>query len=80
MPQIVKLGLEQEDIYSTVVVKDILEKEGNKVTDVLLLKKIVMYLADNIGDNLSISNVAKALSSSVNTIQTYIQSLSLIHI
>lgn len=75
MPQIVKLGLEQEDIYSTVVVKDILEKEGNKVTDVLLLKKIVMYLADNIGDNLSISNVAKALSSSVNTIQTYIQSL-----
>lgn len=82
MPQIAELGLEQEKvlllfdgIYSTVVVKDILEKEGNKVTDVLLLKKIVMYLADNIGDNLSISNVAKALSSSVNTIQTYIQSL-----
>lgn len=75
MPQIVKLGLEQEDIYSTVVIKDILEKEGNKVTDILLLKKIVMYLADNIGNNLSISNVAKALSSSVNTIQTYIQSL-----
>lgn len=75
MPQIVKLGLEQEDIYSTVVIKDILEKEGNKVTDMLLLKKIVMYLADNIGNNLSISSVAKALSSSVNTIQTYIQSL-----
>ena len=75
MPQIVKLGLEQEDIYSTVVIKDILEKEGNKVTDILLLKKIVMYLADNIGNNLSISNVAKALSSSVNTIQTYIKSL-----
>lgn len=75
MPQIVKLGLEQEDIYSTVVIKDILEKEGNKVTDILLLKKIVMYLADNIGNNLSISSVAKALSSSVNTIQTYIQSL-----
>lgn len=75
MPQIVKLGLEQEDIYSTVVIKDILEKEGNKVTDILLLKKIVMHLADNIGNNLSISSVAKALSSSVNTIQTYIQSL-----
>lgn len=75
MPQIVKLGLEQEDIYSIVVIKDILEKEGNKVTDILLLKKIVMHLADNIGNNLSISSVAKALSSSVNTIQTYIQSL-----
>lgn len=88
MPQIVKLGLEQEDIYSTVVVKDILEREAikgrNKVTDMLLLKKIVMYLADNIGNNLSTSNVAKVLANeklvdrkttSVNTIQTYIQSL-----
>lgn len=88
MPQIVKLGLEQEDIYSTVVVKDILEREAikgrNKVTDMLLLKKIVMYLADNIGNNLSTSNVAKVLANeklvdrkttSVNIIQTYIQSL-----
>lgn len=88
MPQIVKLGLEQEDIYSTVVIKDILEREAikgrNKVTDMLLLKKIVMYLADNIGNNLSTSNVAKVLANeklvdrkttSVNTIQTYIQSL-----
>lgn len=95
MPQIAELGLEQEKvlllfdgIYSTVVVKDILEREAikgrNKVTDMLLLKKIVMYLADNIGNNLSTSNVAKVLANeklvdrkttSVNTIQTYIQSL-----
>lgn len=95
MPQIKELGINQEkilllldSIYSTVVVKDILEREvikgRNKVTDILLLKKIVMYLADNIGNNLSISNVANVLSSeklldkkstSTNTVQSYILTL-----
>lgn len=77
-----------DSVYSTVVVKDILEREvikgRNKVTDMLLLKKIVMYLADNIGNNLSVSNVANVLSSeklvdkkstSTNTVQSYILSL-----
>ena len=95
MPQIREVGINREKIlmlldsvYSTVVVKDILEREvinvRNKVTDMLLLKKIVMYLADNIGNNLSVSNVANVLSSeklvdkkstSTNTVQSYILSL-----
>ena len=64
MPGIADVGLDQEkalvlleDIYSTVILRDILEHENRraqkKITDPVLMKKIVMFLADNIGRSIS---------------------------
>jgi predicted AAA+ superfamily ATPase len=53
-----------EGIYSTVVLRDILER--NKVTDQVLLKKLVMYLADNIGSITSPNNIGNVLSDEGN--------------
>ena len=60
MPGIGDIGLDQEKalallegIYSTVVVRDILEREKRRgqrqITDSVLLRKIILFLADNIG-------------------------------
>lgn len=60
MPGIADVGLDQEKalvlldgIYPTVIMRDILERENRRsqkrITDPVLLKKIVMFLADNIG-------------------------------
>lgn len=54
------MGLDQEKalvlldgIYSTVVIRDILEREKRRgqrqITDPVLLRKIILFLADNIG-------------------------------
>ncbi len=99
MPGIAAVGLEQENalalldgIYSTVVVRDILEREQRKgqrkLTDAVLLKKIVLFLADNIGNNVSLTSIGNTLaneglledgnrkgSPSVHTIQAYTQAL-----
>ena len=59
MPGISDIGLDQEKalalldgIYSTVVIRDILEREKRRgqrqLTDSVLLRKIVLFLADNI--------------------------------
>lgn len=72
MPGIAEVGLNQEKalmllegIYSTVVMHDILEREnrrgGKRITDPILLKKIVMFLADNIGSNISVSSIGNVL-------------------
>ena len=72
MPGIRDVGLDQEKafmllegIYNTVVTRDILEREkrrGQKmVTDALLLKKIIMFLSDNIGSNVSFSTIGNTL-------------------
>lgn len=98
MPALADVGVEQEKvmalldgIYSTVV-RDILEREkrrGQKrITYSFLLKKIALYLADNIGSNISLSNVGNVLanegllensirhnSPSTHTIQTYVEAL-----
>lgn len=66
MPGIADVGLDQEKalilldgIYSTVIVRDILERENRRgqkrIADPVLLRKIVMFLADNIGSNISVS-------------------------
>ena len=68
MPGIADVGLDQEKalslldgIYSTVVIRDILEREkrrGQKqITDPTLLRKIILFLADNIGSSVSISSI-----------------------
>ncbi len=74
MPGIADIGLEQDKafalldgIYSTVVVRDILEREKRRgqqrITDAFLLRKIILYLVDNIGSNISISNIGNVLTN-----------------
>ena len=106
MPGLAGAKLEQEranmlldGIYSAVVVRDILErgkrKEQRAVTDALLLRKIILFLADNIGNNTSAASIGRTLVNeglldngrkskpAVQTISAYISALlelSLIHI
>lgn len=72
MPGITEVGLEQdkafillEGIYSTVVIRDILEREKRRgqrqITDSLLLKKIIMSLCDNIGSSISATSIGNTL-------------------
>ena len=99
MPGIADVGLDQEKalvllegIYSTVIMRDILEREtrrGQKrITDPVLLKKIVMFLADNIGSSISVSSIGNTLvneglledsrrkgTPSSHTVQTYVNAL-----
>ncbi|MBQ9636039.1 MAG: ATP-binding protein, partial [Acidaminococcaceae bacterium] len=99
MPGLSEAGLVQEralslldGIYSTVVVRDILEREkrrGQKqVTDPALLRKIVLFLADSIGSNVSVSSIGNTLVNeglleegkrrglpSVHTVQAYVNAL-----
>ena len=99
MPGIADVGLDQENalmllegIYSTVIVRDILERENRRgqkqITDPILLRKIVMFLADNIGNNISISSIGNTLvneglledgkrkgAPSAHTVQAYVNAL-----
>ena len=99
MPGLSEVGLEQdkvfavlEGIYSTIVVRDILEREyrrGQKrITDADLLKKIIMFLADNIGNNVSLTSITNTLMNerliedspkkgkpAVQTIQAYVSAI-----
>ncbi|MCK9276371.1 MAG: ATP-binding protein [Syntrophales bacterium] len=99
MPGIADVGLDTDKaltlldgIYSTVVVRDILEREKRRgqrqITDPWLLRKIIMFLADNIGNNTSITSIGNTLMSeklldsgnrkgkpAVQTIQAYVGAL-----
>ena len=99
MPGIADVGMEQdkaltllEGIYSTVIVRDILEREKRRgqrqLTDAVLLKKIVLFLADNIGSSVSVSSIGNTLASegllddsgrrgkpSAHTVQAYVNAL-----
>ena len=98
MPPLAETGLDQEKanmlldgIYSAVVVRDILErghrKEQRAITDALLLRKIILFLADNIGNNTSSASIGRTLVSeglledgrkakpAVQTISAYINAL-----
>lgn len=72
MPGIADVGFDQDramtlldGIYNTVVVRDILEREQRRnqrqVTDSDLLQKIVRFLADNVGSNISASSIGNTL-------------------
>ena len=74
MPGIADVGLVQDralalldGIYSTVVVRDILEREKRRgqrqITDPVLLRRIIMFLADNIGNNTSLNSIGNTLVS-----------------
>ncbi len=99
MPGIADIGLDQEKalslldgIYSTVVVRDILERErrrGQKrITDSILLRKLILFLADNIGSNVSIASIGNTFVNeglledgrrkgvpSAHTVQAYVNAL-----
>ncbi len=73
MPGLADVGLDQEKalallegIYSTVVIRDILEREKRRgrrqITDPVLLRKIILFLADNIGNNVSVSSIGNTLT------------------
>ena len=74
MPGIADVGLDQEKaltlldgIYSTVIVRDVLEREkkrGRKqITDPILMRKIILFLADNIGSNVSFASIGNTLKN-----------------
>lgn len=98
MPGIADVGLDQDKvlplldgIYSTVIVRDILEREKRRgqrqITDAVLLKKIIMFLADNIGNTVSVSSIGNTLVNegllddnrktkpSTHTVQAYVDAL-----
>lgn len=98
MPGIVDVGLDTDKamtlldgVYSTVVMRDILEREKRRsqrqLTDADLLRKIIMFLADNIGSNTSVTSIGNTLASeglldnnrktkpAVQTVQAYVNAL-----
>lgn len=99
MPGIADVGLDQEKalilldgIYSSVVIRDILERERKRgrrqITDPDLLRKILLFLADNIGSNVSFSSIGNTLVNeglmtetnrrgvpSAHTVQAYVGAL-----
>ena len=99
MPGIADVGLDQDKaltlldgIYSTVIVRDILEREKRRgqrqLTDPILLRKIILFLADNIGSTVSLSSVGNTLvnegllediprkgAPSTHTVQAYVNAL-----
>ena len=98
MPMLADVGLEidrvtaaLDGVYSAAVVNDILEREKRKgrrtITDPILLRKIIMFLADNVGNNVSATSIGNTLVNeglleekgrrkpAVHTIQSYIEAL-----
>ena len=74
MPGIADVGLEQDKVlalldgvYSTIVVRDVLEREKRRgqrqITDAVLLRKVILFLADNIGNNTSLNSISNTLVS-----------------
>lgn len=100
MPMLADVGLEidrvtaaLDGVYSAAVINDILEREKRKgqrnITDPVLLRKIILFLADNIGNNTSatsigntlvneglLENGARKTKPAVQTIQAYIEALT----
>ena len=99
MPGISDVGLDQDKaltlldgVYSTIVVRDILEREKRcgqrQLTDPDLLRRIIMFLADNIGNSTSITSIGNILLNegllsdgprktkpAIKTVQAYVAAL-----
>lgn len=100
MPMLADVGLEVDrvtvaldGVYSAAVINDILQREKRKgqrnITDPVLLRKIILFLADNIGNNTSATSIGNTLINegllergtrktkpAVQTIQAYIKALT----
>ena len=72
MPIIADIGFDQEKAYTllegmywTIVIRDIMERGKRKgestLSDTALLSKIVRFLADNIGSNISVNSIGNVL-------------------
>ena len=65
-------------IYSTIVLKDVMQR--NSISDTMMLENVIAFLADNIGNTLSVKKIADTLTSSgrkvdVKTIEKYLSAL-----
>ena len=65
-------------IYSTIVLKDVVQR--NRISDAVMLENVIAFLADNIGNTLSVKKIADTLTSSgrkadVKTIEKYLYAL-----
>lgn len=56
------------DIYNSIILKDIATR--NKVRDIELLKKVMLYFIGNIGNSFSASNISKYLKSEMRSVST----------
>lgn len=68
-----------EGIYNTIVVKDIVDRK--KITDTMMLKSILRFVFDNIGNPLSSKKIADTMTSNgrkidVKTVEKYLEALS----
>lgn len=67
-----------EGLFSTIVVKDITQRK--KITDTMMLKSVLRFLFDNIGNQLSSKKVADTMTSDgrkidVKTVEKYVEAL-----
>lgn len=65
-------------IYSTVILKDIVARKG--IVDVFRLESVIRFLADNVGNLVSIKKIADTMTSdgrriSSHTVESYLESL-----
>lgn len=65
-------------IYSTVILKDIVARKG--IADVFRLESVIRFLADNVGNLVSIKKIADTMTSdgrriSSHTVESYLESL-----
>lgn len=65
-------------IYSTILLKDVVQRY--KITDVMMLESVASFIFDNIGNRLSVNNIANILTANGRTtndktIEKYLQAL-----
>jgi len=75
MPYMKVIGLEEfsvfeylRNVYSTILLKDVVAREG--IRNIHFLENLIEYLADNVGNLFSASNIAKYLKSQRTTVST----------
>jgi predicted AAA+ superfamily ATPase len=65
-------------IYDTIILKDV--AEGNKFRDISRLERIVRFMADNVGKEMSVNNIAETMTGdgvkiNVRTVEKYLKAL-----
>ena len=68
-----------EGLYNTIVVKDIVNRK--KITDTMMLKSLLRFVVDNIGNPLSSKKIADTMTSAgrkidVKTVEKYLEALT----
>ena len=68
MPYLVNIGLEEQlpfeylkNVYSTILLKDVVSRAN--IRNIAFLENLIVYLADNVGNLFSSSNISKYLKS-----------------